>query len=120
MLYIFDSVYQDAVKRKQSTEEFSANCPHKGKECLKPIWDNLNITLSHCDQCYDEGKYNIQNGRNKNGDPKYVNFAIHAELYKEELAKNCRFGKESGENSKTCDMKDFLEICKYCKKKFTR
>ena len=49
---------------------------------------------------------------------KYFNFQQkEANKYKEELAQNCKFAKK---HSKTCNMKDTLEICNYCDKNFSR
>lgn len=101
-------------RRKKAIEEFSQKCPYRGKECAEPTWDDVYIVTSHCDQCYDENKYNTNNGRECNY--KIIDDLIESHKYKYELTKNCKYAKEDN----TCNMKDLFIMCKYCDKKFSR
>lgn len=111
-------IINDEYKREKDIKEFAEKCPYKLGECDDIKTEGLYHLRSHCNQCFDEQKYNINNGRCFEKDNiKYIEQQKEANKYKEELAQNCKFAKK---HSKTCNMKDTLEICNYCNKNFSR
>lgn len=113
MLIIIDDEY----KYKRKVAEFAEKCPYAFKECNDICTNGLYNLKSHCNQCYNEKKYNIKNGRCfEKESRKYVQQQQEANKYKMELAQNCKYA----ENGRYCEMKDSLEICIYCNKQFSR
>lgn len=105
------------MKGPNDEKDFIHNCPYKGKKCGDNKDYNFKHLYSYCNQCYIDGEYNIKNGRwIKDDKDTYTDIERETNNYKEELANNCKFGKDKN----ICYAKDFLEICQYCNKKFSR
>ncbi|MDE6224436.1 MAG: hypothetical protein K2M23_03075, partial [Alphaproteobacteria bacterium] len=92
-------------------QDFIDVCPFKTNECgsVEPP--------SYCDKCYEEGKYNINNGRKYNElyESNSSSYRKIQEEHNKKLAKECEFGTE-----KNCKYKDYWEKCVYCDKEFSR
>ena len=103
--------------------EFKKECPYLNNGSC-----GSEMPPSYCDKCYENGEYNIKNGRSFNeyhSPTPVVDPEKNKELYffnkiteehNEELAKECKFKKEN----EPCKYKDFWEKCAYCEKEFSR
>lgn len=109
----------DYIKEKQQWsakfQKFKYTCPYRQDETC-----GNEYPPSYCEKCFDNGKYNIKNGRFSSAYcPETGECKDYADIIKEHnalLVNTCNLNK----GKETCSYKDLFEKCHYCNREFSR